>query len=655
MISRARFTTLVSISFVFIVWFCIVFARSISPVVEGVLTADNARRMNLGPLAISFLLLPYIIITARKFYEARDHNFPLKIHKLMKGVAVFAGFFSLTLIGLTSNYDMVYNVYISVNMMISGFVAGYLLRFLYAYIIRRNFENIDISIIYIDLKDKIAFSIFIALNMTLIFINAYHILYKNMVYENEVLKVNYAVEESIGKAKGDFKKLNSSIIGKYIVVDRNGTLLSGDGSLSENYKGKFKSYLKDSHGKRYFSGKKNIYSVTQVNTGYIIVEIPLKSAFDRIYKSIFLPVIVLIILGAISISVFTIVIKRFVNAPLALLVSLVTDLAEGESDLTKRLRILSNDELGNISGKLNLFIGRVQSIIKDIAENSKTLGRSSSDMSKLSSGVSKESEEISLQSESVSGAANEMTQDMTSAAAAMEEASANLNMVATASEQMTNTINEIAGNTENARGISEEAVGQAEEVKKMVDDLSSAAQKIGSVTETITEISEQTNLLALNATIEAARAGEAGKGFNVVAGEIKALASQTAGATSEIKSNIDGIQEATQSTINEIGEITDIIAKINEIVSTIASAVEEQSVSSKEITMNVVQASEGIEEVNKGVARSSALCLEITKDIKDVNGSVTHIADSASDVNQNSSDLLQLSKMLNELVEKFKI
>lgn len=156
---------------------------------------------------------------------------------------------------------------------------------------------------------------------------------------------------------------------------------------------------------------------------------------------------------------------------------------------------------------------------------------------------------------------------------------------------MTTTINEIAQNTEKANTITGEAVSEAKGASDNVDELGSAAQEISKVTETVTEISEQTNLLALNATIEAARAGDAGKGFAVVANEIKELARQTAEATQDIKRRIEGIQDSTSGTVTKIQQISKVINDVNDIVSTIASSVEEQSVTTKEIATNVAQAS----------------------------------------------------------------
>jgi methyl-accepting chemotaxis protein len=145
---------------------------------------------------------------------------------------------------------------------------------------------------------------------------------------------------------------------------------------------------------------------------------------------------------------------------------------------------------------------------------------------------------------------------------------------------MTATVWEIAQNSGKARVITETAVTKANSASKKVNELGQAALDIRKVTEAITESADQTNLLALNATIEVVRAGEAGKGFAVVANATKELARQIATATQQIKSRIEGIQNSTNETVVENGQISKVNDEVNDIVSTIATAVEEQSFSS---------------------------------------------------------------------------
>ena len=147
-----------------------------------------------------------------------------------------------------------------------------------------------------------------------------------------------------------------------------------------------------------------------------------------------------------------------------------------------------------------------------------------------------------------------------------------------------------------------EAVDQARRTNDRVSELSKAASRIGDVVELINTIAGQTNLLALNATIEAARAGDAGRGFAVVASEVKALAEQTAKATGEIGQQIDGIQAATNDSVNAIKEISGTIEKLSEISSTIAAAVEEQGAATQEIARNVQQAAHGTQQVSGNIA-----------------------------------------------------
>ncbi len=331
------------------------------------------------------------------------------------------------------------------------------------------------------------------------------------------------------------------------------------------------------------------------------------------------------------------------------------DAAEGEGDLTKRIEVKGRDEVGELGRWFNAFVVKIQNIITDVAQNAKQLSCSSQELSGISRQVSEGTDQTSLKANSVAAASEEMSANINSVAAAMEQATTNMNMVAAAAEELTTTINEIAQNTEKARDITTNGVQQARNASNQVGKLGSAAQEIGKVVETITDISEQVNLLALNATIEAARAGEAGKGFAVVANEIKELARQTAEATGEIKQRVETIQTSTSGTIGEIGNITKIVNSISEIVATIATAIEEQSTSTRDIANNVAQASSGIQEVNENVAQSSKAAADIAADISKITQASGEISNSSGQVDLSATELAKLADQLKTMVERFKI
>ena len=313
------------------------------------------------------------------------------------------------------------------------------------------------------------------------------------------------------------------------------------------------------------------------------------------------------------------------------------------------------DEIGELARSLNRFFGGLQQMIKEIQDNAGHLTSSSETLTSISAQMAAGAEQTSGISNTVATSAEEMSSNMSSVAAAVEQASANTNMIASSAEQMAATINEIAQNSEKARSITGGAVSQAKNSAERVGELGSAAQEISKVTETITEISEQTNLLALNATIEAARAGEAGKGFAVVANEIKELARQTADATGEIKKRIEGIQNSISGTITDIEQVPQVINDVNQIVSTIATAVEEQSVTTKEIAENVAQTSTGIGEVTENVTQSTTVAGEIAKDISEVNQAAGEMANSSSQVNMSAEELSKLSEQLKVMVGRFSV
>lgn len=358
------------------------------------------------------------------------------------------------------------------------------------------------------------------------------------------------------------------------------------------------------------------------------------------------------IAGIVGMALF---LARSIVKPISGVVTNLTDLSQGEGDLTTRLPVSSGDEIGMLATRFNEFMDKLHSMITDITSGVDTLSSSSTELTTISQQMSANAEQTSGKSNAVATATEEMSTNMSSVSAAMEQSSTNISMVASATEEMTATISEIAENAENARAISEQAVNKTQGARGQMSTLGNAAQAIGKVTETITEISEQTNLLALNATIEAARAGEAGKGFAVVANEIKELAKQTAEATLDIKNQIDGVQGSTGSTVEAIEEIGDVISNVNEIVATIATAVEEQSVSTREITDNILQVSSGTSEVNENVAQSTQVVNQITSEITEVSQASVEMTGNSSQVSISAEELSQLAEKLREMVGRFRI
>jgi methyl-accepting chemotaxis protein len=367
--------------------------------------------------------------------------------------------------------------------------------------------------------------------------------------------------------------------------------------------------------------------------------------------------------GLLGFTLFLLVIISFLSysigaailQPVNAMVKFFVELSKGEGDLTKRIVTTAKDEIGDMAQQFDNFMDKLHSLIKDISCNSKTLEASSSSLTTIAGQLAKEADDMLLRSHGVATATEQMSANLNNVATASEQASTNVNMVAAASEEMTATVREIAQNSGKARGITEMAVANTNNASSKVNELGQAAMQISKVTEVITEISEQTNLLALNATIEAARAGEAGKGFAVVANEIKELAKQTATATQEIKTRIEGIQNSTNETVVEIGHISKVIDEVNDIVGSIASAVEEQSVSSQEISNNISQASQGIEEVNQNVNQTSAASSSISSDIARVNQGIQTITSNSSQVDTKAGELSQLAVQLQKLVGRFKI
>ncbi|CAG35714.1 methyl-accepting chemotaxis protein [Desulfotalea psychrophila] len=365
-----------------------------------------------------------------------------------------------------------------------------------------------------------------------------------------------------------------------------------------------------------------------------------------------------IITGIISVLLAAIVIflvSGTIVKPIKIAVAGLKDIAEGEGDLTMRLEVKSRDEIGELAIWFNTFIEKLQGIITEISENANVVAGSSTDLSAIAVQISSGAENTAVRANTVATATEEMTTNLNNVAAAMEQSTTNTGMVAAAAEEMTSTINEIAKNTEMATHVTDKAVQKAKSASSKMSELEEAAITISKVTEVINEISEQTNLLALNATIEAARAGEAGKGFAVVANEIKELANQTAKATLDIKNQIEGVQKTTTTAVKEIDETSAVIDGVNDIVTIIAAAVEEQSTAITEIVANISQVSQGISEVNENINQSSAVAGEISQEITQVNSETSEISSGIGQVNLSATKLNEMSAKLSAIVGMFKV
>ena len=310
---------------------------------------------------------------------------------------------------------------------------------------------------------------------------------------------------------------------------------------------------------------------------------------------------------------------------------------------------------GSLQAALYEMSEKLRRLIGKVVDEGRSLQSTSTELALASENMTGGAEQSAFKANAVAASTEEMSANMETITAASEQAAQNVNILATAVEEMTAAVQEIADNTEKVSAMTRNAVNSARGSSEKVNQLGEAAREISKVTEVITEISEQTNLLALNATIEAARAGEAGKGFAVVANEIKELAKQTANATGEIKAKIESIQSSTDETVVEITEITKVINNVNELVATVATAVEEQSVTAAEISRNVNAAAGGISEVNDNVSQATIVAREIARDIADVSQVSKETKEGSLLLQESSRELKEIAESISRETSQFNL
>jgi methyl-accepting chemotaxis protein len=295
------------------------------------------------------------------------------------------------------------------------------------------------------------------------------------------------------------------------------------------------------------------------------------------------------------------------------------------NDLTSRVQGQYRGDHARIKEDLNRMAANLQDNFRTLGQNAQALASSSEELTAVSHQMAGNAEETATQANVVS--------------AASEQVSRNVATVASGGEQMQSSIREIAKNANEAARVAKNAVHSATATNVTVTKLGESSTEIGNVIKVITSIAQQTNLLALNATIEAARAGEAGKGFAVVANEVKELAKQTAKATEEISQKIEAIQGDTKAAVGAIGEITSVINQINDISNAIASAVEEQTVTTNEINRSMAEAAKGVGDITKNITGVAVAAKDTTQ--------------GANNTQKAAQELTQMASRLQGLVSRF--